>query len=38
MGDSLEFSDLEDGLHPNAKGHEKMFQRIRDFLVENKVI
>jgi len=23
---------LEDGLHPNAAGHEKMFLRIRDFV------
>lgn len=37
MADVLELSDLEDGLHPNAMGHEKMFQRIKDFLVENKI-
>jgi len=34
----LENEDLEDGLHPNAKGHEKMFQWIKDFLTENKII
>lgn len=28
----------EDGLHPNSKGHEKMFQRVKDFLIANKVI
>lgn len=27
-----EKKDFEDGLHPNAKGHEKMFLRMRDFL------
>lgn len=30
--------DLEDGLHPNSKGHEKMFLRIKEFLVENKIV
>ena len=30
--------DLEDGLHPNSAGHEKMFQKIKDFLIENKII
>ncbi len=38
MFDLLNDEDLEDGLHPNAKGHEKMFQRVNDFLVENKII
>lgn len=32
MFDLLDDGDLEDGLHPNAKGHEKMFLRIRDFV------
>ena len=30
--------DLEDGLHPNSKGHEKMFEAVRDFLINNKII
>ena len=30
--------DSTDGLHPNAQGHEKMFQRVKDFLMENKII
>ena len=30
--------DSTDGLHPNAQGHEKIFQRVKDFLVENKII
>lgn len=38
MLDLLSNEDLEDGLHPNSKGHEKMFQRIKDFLIANKII
>lgn len=38
MFDLLSDDDLEDGLHPNSKGHEKMFLRIKDFLAENKII
>ncbi len=38
MLDLLENKDLKDGLHPNSVGHEKMFLRIRDFLVENEII
>ena len=34
----LDHEDLKDGLHPNAQGHEKMFQRVKDFLVKNKII
>lgn len=30
--DLLEPSDLEDGLHPNAQGHQKMFVRIKEAL------
>ncbi|PJB20707.1 hypothetical protein CO115_00785 [Candidatus Falkowbacteria bacterium CG_4_9_14_3_um_filter_36_9] len=36
--DLLDNSDLEDGLHPNAKGHEKMFKKIKDDLIKNKII
>ncbi len=28
---------LEDGLHPNAEGHKKMFEIVRDFLAKNKI-
>jgi len=35
MYDLLDDSDLADGLHPNPAGHEKMFLRIKKFLVEN---
>lgn len=34
----LNNDDLEDGLHPNAPGHEKIFVKVRDFLSENKWI
>jgi len=34
--DLLKIDELEDGLHPNSKGHEKIFQKVKDFLVENK--
>ncbi len=29
---------LEDGLHPNSKGHKKIFETVRDFLTQNKII
>ena len=29
---------LEDGLHPNSKGHEKIFETVKDFLIKNKII
>jgi len=38
MQDVLSKDDLVDGLHPNANGHEKMFLRVKDFLIENKII
>jgi lysophospholipase L1-like esterase len=38
MFDLLNDSDLEDGLHPNSQGHEKMFLRIKDFLLSNNLI
>ena len=34
----LENEDLDDGLHPNVRGHEKLFQRIKDFLLDNRII
>ncbi len=30
--------DLEDGLHPNSAGHKKIFEVVKDFLVQNKII
>lgn len=34
----LEMSELEDGLHPNSKGHQKMFEKIKEFLLDKKLI
>lgn len=34
MAGVVEKSDLPDGLHPNSKGHEKMFLKIKEFLLE----
>ncbi len=31
-------SDLEDGLHPNSQGHQKIFEYVRDFLVQKKIL
>ncbi|GBE19904.1 MAG TPA: hypothetical protein ENG87_02920 [Candidatus Pacearchaeota archaeon] len=28
----------DDGLHPNPKGHEKIFNLVKDFLIKNKWI
>lgn len=35
---SLKNEDFEDGLHPNTEGHRKIFEKVKDFLVENKWI
>lgn len=29
---------LEDGLHPNSKGHEKIFKIVKDYLIKNNII
>lgn len=29
---------LEDGAHPNSEGHEKFFETVKDFLIQNKII
>ncbi|MFH0819496.1 MAG: GDSL-type esterase/lipase family protein [bacterium] len=34
----LNNGDFDDGLHPNATGHKKLFIKIRDFLIANKWI
>ena len=33
----LEDRDLEDGLHSNSKGHQKLFLEIKKFLLKNKI-
>ena len=38
MRGMLDGSDFEDGIHPNAKGHQKIFEKTRDFLVQNNWI
>jgi len=30
----LDNKDFEDGLHPNTEGHKKIFNQVKDFLVE----
>ena len=30
--------DLDDGLHLNAQGHQKIFESVRDFLMINKIL
>ncbi|TSA44357.1 SGNH/GDSL hydrolase family protein [bacterium] len=34
----LDNEDFDDGLHPNAAGHEKIFVQVRNFLTANKWI
>lgn len=29
---------LEDGAHPNSRGHEKIFEIIKNYLIKNKII
>ncbi len=38
MFDLLDKKDLEDGLHPNSQGHQKIFEKVKDFLLENKLV
>lgn len=34
----LNNKDFEDGLHPNSKGHEKIFQKVKEFLLNEKLL
>ncbi len=34
MFDALPNEELQDGLHPDGAGHERMFERVRDFLTQ----
>ncbi len=36
--DPLNNNDFDDGLHPNAQGHEKIFNQVRDFLISKRWI
>ncbi len=38
MLDVVNAKNLEDGSHPTAQGHEKMYNRIKNFLISNKII
>ena len=38
MLDVLSTQDLEDGIHPTAEGHEKMYVRIKNVLIEKGFI
>jgi len=29
---------LPDGVHPNAVGHERLFQKVKDYLLEEKIV
>ena len=29
---------LEDGIHPNSKGHQLIFEIVKDFLIKNNLI
>ena len=34
--DMLSFKDLDYGLHSNSKRHKKMFEKIKQFLIDKK--
>jgi len=38
MQDVLTKNDLFDGLHPNAQGHEKIFQKVKEYLEKENII
>jgi lysophospholipase L1-like esterase len=38
MFNLLKKGDLDDGLHPNSRGHKKIFEKVKDYLMENKII
>lgn len=38
MFDLLANEDLLDGVHPNTEGHRKLFEKVKDYLLENKLI
>lgn len=38
MYDLLQNKDFEDGLHPNTSGHQKMYLKIKSYLIKNKLI
>lgn len=34
----LNNEDFDDGLHPNAEGHRKIYEKVKDFLIKNNWI
>lgn len=34
----LDINDIEDGVHPSPRGHEKIFLKVKDFLISNKFV
>lgn len=36
--DVLGPKDMEDGLHANAKGHEKFFMKVKEFIIDKKLL
>jgi lysophospholipase L1-like esterase len=38
MSGFLNNKDFEDGVHPNSRGHEKIFNKIKNYLNENNLI
>ena len=38
LKNKIGIDDLDDGLHPNSEGHEKIFEKVREFLIKNKLI
>ena len=38
MFNLLDKENLDDGLHPNSQGHQKIFEKVKDFLLENKLV
>ncbi len=33
MSDKLQVEDLDDGLHPNSQGHEKIYEKTKEFIL-----
>ncbi|MDP4039973.1 MAG: GDSL-type esterase/lipase family protein [Candidatus Pacearchaeota archaeon] len=38
ISDLIKNEDFEDGLHLNSKGHQKLFLKIKDFLLDKKLL
>jgi len=36
--DLLSINDFEDGIHPNSNGHKKIFLKVKDYLLDKKII